>query len=279
MTDYFNELGLTLYAEIGAFEDRPIIGICLGETKDINMPVWPNVTIFTKMTINNTWDTITNKTRSTKKISQDWVNRVNSYHLLEPKLDGGRATWSNLKFYSSHKPIGGTDKLDELAWSALSLECEDDEEAFSKKYAAISIEGNYPHEIYHNQIAMLEGASTPTEEAAAELYAISRKESNQFGRLCSVYDWRDNKVYKYSDAAEIAFKQLEKVGYDESLWKGLDPGDTENVNVARSEIRRLADAALTNLEASMKWRNHKEVEDETGLERNYSILHTELQTL
>ncbi len=152
-----------------------------------------------------------------------------------------------------------------------------DEGLFSKKYAIACIEDNYPHEVYHRHIARGDNG-TSTEEAAAQLYAISRG-SNPFNCLRSLYYWKNGKKHEYSHAAEIAFKQLEKAGYTESSWKELDPINCEDVGKAGSEIRRLADVALENLETGMNWRNHKDAEKELGLERNYQQLHEELRKL
>ncbi len=283
--EYFESVGLVISNASSDFDGRPVIGICVGAAQKIDMPAGPDVVLFTKTIVDSTTDAIVNKVTDSNACS-DWTTFDAIYYQLEPKLRMGNEVWPALKWYSDmqatwftltgkkYRPDDVIVKLEELAWMPLLNEVED-RDGFSKRYAALYTEDHHPHEIYHVIAKNQEGSLV---EAAAQLYAVLRG-SNPFDCLRALYEWKVGKLHKYSHAAEIAFKQLETAGYDESLWKELDPIDTEKVNAAGSEIRRLAGLALGNIEEGLQWKKHEEAERELGLPGNYRKLHEELQNL
>lgn len=282
--NYFENVGLTISNAVSDFDGRPIVGICVGVAQKIDMPAGPDVVLFTKTIVDLT-DAIVNKVTDSN-VCSDSTDLNTIYYRLESKLRMGNEAWSALKEYSDmqamwftltgkkYQPDDVIVKLEELAWMPLLNEVED-RDGFGKRYAAMYTEDHHPHEIYHIIAKNREGSLV---EAAAQLYAVLRG-SNPFDCLRALYEWKVGKLHKYSHAAKIAFKQLETAGYDESLWKELDPIDTEAVNAAGSEIRRLAGLALESIDDGLQWRKHKEVEDELGLLGSYQKLHEELQNL
>lgn len=253
LEDYFEGVGLTLYAGVDDFDGRKIIDVCLGEAQKAG---GEDVVVFTKTLIERTKDKIENTT-------SDWVTDSGKiYHMLEPKLDAGKSVWSKLK-------AGRAGKLEEFAWSRLFGES-DGREEFAKKYAALYIGDNYLHEIYHSKIAG-RWYLGPPEEAAAELYRLSRGE-NPIQGLLDLHEWKDDFPLKaYRTAAKLAFKYLKKAGYRESKLKKLGPNDS-GFEDAVLLIREQAESALSMLERDNKMKDHNRLEESLNLGAGYGKL-------
>lgn len=278
--DYFESAGLELSAGEDSFNGRPIVKVCLGEAKTID--VEPELVIFTKTIIEDTASTMENRS-SSKGVTYDWTDGKRTYYPLKPKLENGKKLFKELQSHAAVKislaAVGRpyspreVDKLEELIWSPLLWKCKGDAERFSREFATTCVEHNHPHETYHALVAKDKQGSWV--EAAAQLYSMLSPFANPLDCLRGLYAWKDgigSETYSY--AAEIAFRQLELAGYDKSLWEKLEPEDVNGINEASTKLRELAGKALGSIEEVLEIERTAELEKRLG--RSYQKLHEEL---
>lgn len=243
------------------------------------MPGGPDVVVFTKTLIERTGDRIENKAGDgSAEVTTDWSTYEKIYHPLEPKLQSGRGVWSRSKV-ADRKKGAPRDKLESLAWTGLISESED-RDTFSKKYALAYIRDTYLREVYHSRIFERGKRGGHVEEAAAQLYSVSRGE-NPLGGLNDFYEWKDDSfpAVEYKKAARLAFRYLKKAGYKESLWRKLEMSRGPEFDMTLLTVREQAETALTMLERDNKMRDHNKIEGKLGLSRNYAKLNRELERI
>lgn len=281
--DYFGNVGLEIFAGEDRFNGRPVVKICLGEAKTVD--VEPELVIFTKTIIDETASAIANRA-SSKRVTCDWTDGKRTYYPLKPKLENGKALYDGLQSREAVKislaAVGRpyspreVDKLEELVWSPLLWKCKGDAERFSTEYATTCIESNHPHETYHALVA--KGKQGSWVEAAAQLHSMSSPFASPLGALSVLYEWKGGTgAGTYSYAAEIAFRQLERAGYDKSIWDKLEPEDVSGIDEASTKLRELAGKALGSIEEVLEIERSHELEEKLG--RSYQKLHGELQKL
>lgn len=270
--EYFNDIGLTLYSGVNELNRRKVIDICLGEAQNISPPGGPDVVIFMKNIVELTSDTIQSRmTTGSAGLTTDWTTYEKIYYQLEPKLERGHDMWSRLK-------NGKSARIEEVAWTRMLGECGEDKDGFAKKYAKAYIADTHLHEVYHARISGRGNYRGAAEEAAAQLYAMSRGD-NPLGALIDLYLWTGNFPAKeYIKASKLAFKYLKKAGYHKSSWKKSGPDDT-GLDAVLLTLREQAENALTMLERDNKMRDHNKLERELGLSRNYAKLNHELERI
>lgn len=281
--DYFGNVGLEIFAGEDSFNGRPVVKICLGEAKTID--VEPELVIFTKTIIEDTASAMANRS-SSKGVTCDWTDGKRTYYPLKPKLENGKVLYDRLQSNEALKislaAVGRpyspreVDKLEELIWSPLLWKCKGDAERFSTEYATTCIESHHPHETYHALVA--KGKQGSWVEAAAQLHSMSSPFANPLGALSSLYEWKGGSgAGMYSYAAEIAFKQLEQAGYDKSIWEKLEPEDADGIDKASAKLKGLAAKALENIEGVLQIERSPKLEEKLG--RSYQKLHGEPQKL
>ncbi len=281
--DYFGNAGLEIFAGEDSFMGRPVVKICLGEAKTVD--VEPELVIFTKMVIEDTASTMANRS-SSKGVTCDWTDGKRTYYPLKPKLENGKVLYDRLQSHAAVKislaAVGRSysqrevDKLEELIWSPLLWKCKGDAERFSREFATTCVEHNHPHETYHALVA--KGRQGSWAEAAAQLHSMSSPFANPLGALSVLYEWKEGSgAGTYSYAAEIAFRQLELAGYDKSIWEKLEPEDADGIDTASVKLKGLAAKALENIEEVLQIARSPELEEKLG--RSYRKLHGELQKL
>lgn len=256
-SDYFEEKGLMLYAGTLSFEGPSMLNLYLGKYRRVEMP-GTELILFTDAALRD--DDCSDDTARV-----GWATREKSFYYADLAMKYGGAIFSSLNNddFGSDKE---EKKLKELAYAPILEETGGDEKLFSKKYAAIRIGNSFFHEFHHGKIAM-HGGNKPerkVEEAGAELYSMM-KGNNVFHCLRRLYGWRHQYLtVQYVEAAELALGCMERFGYSERLWSGLEPGSPE-ARTVEAQIKEQAGKALDLLEKYDGLGNHVDAENELGL--------------
>lgn len=284
---YFeHDAGMVLWAGLCDFDGRLVVGACLGEAQRIKLSAGPDTVVFTKMAIDNTYDRLVVEVKGGRSGQLfNWTDYENIYHILGPHLRNGHLTLMNMNRQPDTKQAPSEiQKLEQLAWSPLFNETKD-KAAFVKQYAVRCIEEIQSHERYHFFAGNKDGSS-PEEEAAAQLHSMAsgrfysaNKGNNPFESLRLLYFWKNSRQQRYVEAANVASGLLAKEGYDESMWRNLEP-DGPDFEAASSALREKAGKALGRLEEKgYGMTGYEKAWDRLDIKGNYKALHDALDAL
>ncbi len=305
LKDYFDDIGFFFDAGTETFNDLLVLSIVLGKGRDIKAGELPPLYLITDIEIANTGTRIMGESTNEDMVCPAWTDGETVYIDLNLALLEGQGAAEHLLLYGQQgkkenmktKPEDYAKKLDQLAWAPLFKESMDD---FIKEYAAIKTGDRWLHEFHHTifnsggyaNLIKAAGQIKPTAtirdvfmtaddealmEAAGPLYQVIHGK-NTFDSLCYLYDSMSLQEETHLKGSRLALSYLKRVGYNEALWKDLEPGSDE-AKKAEIGIRGLANEALKLIEKEKGLPKHEEAESRLNFGEKYQNLTEQIESV